>query len=133
MARALYDVAQVRAFEAILASRHGIDGEALMERAGVAAARVVRVHWPEARRILVAAGPGNNGGDGYVLARLLAAAGREVAVLAPRPPGSALARAAATRLHEAGGRILDWAPARASRGRRCPRPTWWSTRCSASA
>lgn len=113
MARALYDVAQVRAFEAILASRHGIDGEALMERAGAAAARVLRVHWPEARRVLVAAGPGNNGGDGYVLARLLAAAGREVVVLAPRPPGSALARAAATRLHEAGGAILGWQPGQA--------------------
>ncbi|MBX3725096.1 MAG: NAD(P)H-hydrate dehydratase [Xanthomonadales bacterium] len=110
MTRALYDVAQVRAFEAILATRHGIDARTLMERAGAAAARVLRVHWPQARRVLVAAGPGNNGGDGYVLARLLRAAGTEVTVLAPRPPGGALARAAAISLVEAGGTILDWAP-----------------------
>lgn len=113
MARALYDTAQVRAFEAILASRHGLDGATLMARAGVAAARMVRVHWPQARRVLVAAGPGNNGGDGYELARLLRAAGVEVAVLAPRPPGGALARAAATRFVEAGGHIDGWQPGQA--------------------
>ncbi len=51
-----------------------------MERAGSAAFRLLRERWPEARRIEVLCGPGNNGGDGYVLARLAQAAGLWVRV-----------------------------------------------------
>ena len=48
---------------------------ALMERAGEAAYRHLRFLWPRARRITVVCGPGNNGGDGYVLARKLIESG----------------------------------------------------------
>ncbi|GLK67462.1 bifunctional NAD(P)H-hydrate repair enzyme [Hansschlegelia plantiphila] len=58
----------------------GASGSALMERAGGAVAAEVANGWPDARRILVLAGPGNNGGDGFVAARKLAEAGREVLV-----------------------------------------------------
>ena len=53
----------------------------LMERAGEGLAGVVAEHVP-AGRIAVVCGKGNNGGDGYVAARLLRLAGREVDVLA---------------------------------------------------
>jgi NAD(P)H-hydrate epimerase len=54
---------------------------ALMESAGAAAARVLRERFPEARRVAVACGPGNNGGDGFVVARRLHGDGLEVRLL----------------------------------------------------
>jgi ADP-dependent NAD(P)H-hydrate dehydratase / NAD(P)H-hydrate epimerase len=56
----------------------------LMERAGEGLARVVSEHVP-AGRIAVVCGKGNNGGDGYVAARVLRQAGRDVDVLALWP------------------------------------------------
>ena len=58
----------------------GISGEALMSRAGAAAFAVLRQCWPKAERIAVLCGTGNNGGDGFVLARLAHEAGIEVRV-----------------------------------------------------
>lgn len=64
----------------------GLDGFALMERAGQAVAAAALLHHPGARRFVVLAGPGNNGGDGYVAARALAGAGAVVALHALGPP-----------------------------------------------
>jgi NAD(P)H-hydrate epimerase len=50
--------------------QHGIDGRDLMERAGAAAFRRLLDRWSSPRNIVVVAGAGNNGGDGYVIARL---------------------------------------------------------------
>lgn len=59
----------------------GTAGIALMEHAGAAvAAAVAEAHAPGAR-VVVVAGPGNNGGDGFVAARLLAERGYEVRLL----------------------------------------------------
>ncbi len=74
---ALYTAAQVRALDqAAIAS--GMPGGALMARAGEAAYQRLRARWPEARRITLLCGAGNNGGDGYVLARLARADGLDV-------------------------------------------------------
>ncbi|TVQ94691.1 MAG: NAD(P)H-hydrate dehydratase [Chromatiaceae bacterium] len=78
---ALYRAAQVRALDAVAIERHGIPGEVLMERAGAAAFALLRARWPGARRLVVLAGAGNNGGDGYVVARLALAAGWQVRLL----------------------------------------------------
>jgi hydroxyethylthiazole kinase-like uncharacterized protein yjeF len=59
----------------------GVAGIALMERAGAAVADCVAARYPAGRRIAVVAGPGNNGGDGFVAARLLARRGYQVEVL----------------------------------------------------
>ncbi len=72
---ALYTAAQVRELDRIAIEDRGIRGTTLMQRAGAAVFQLVGARWPRARRIAVVCGPGNNGGDGYVVARLAHAAG----------------------------------------------------------
>jgi hydroxyethylthiazole kinase-like uncharacterized protein yjeF len=62
----------------------GVPGPTLMDAAGRAVARAVQRHFRPGR-VLVLAGPGNNGGDGYVAARLLAQDGWPVRVAALAP------------------------------------------------
>ena len=84
----------------------------LMEAAGRALARAAMRRFRPCRT-LVLAGPGNNGGDGYVAARLLEQAGWPVAVAAlSAPRAGSDAAAAATRWH---GPVLPFAPAEAAR------------------
>lgn len=72
----------------------GVSQDELMERAGAVVARET-ARFAAGRPILVLAGPGNNGGDAYVAARLLKAQGHDVAVVASGPPGPG----AAERMH----------------------------------
>jgi NAD(P)H-hydrate epimerase len=73
----LYTASEMREAEA------AFDGPTLelMERAGAAASDCVLRRFPEASRVSVWCGPGSNGGDGFVVARLLHQAGRRVEVL----------------------------------------------------
>ncbi|NZA25236.1 NAD(P)H-hydrate dehydratase [Luteimonas sp. SJ-92] len=106
----LYDGAALRALEAAATAHLGGDAFALMRRAGEAAWRELLRHWPQARRIVVVCGPGNNGGDGYVLANHARQAGLEVRVvrLAAHPPGSELARRACADFTGAGGVVAEF-------------------------
>src|SRR3954466_11499397 len=73
---------EMRAWDRHAIDRTGIPERVLMENAGRAAAAVVHRLHPHGR-VLVACGSGNNGGDGLVAARTLAAWGGEVRVLTP--------------------------------------------------
>lgn len=77
--------AEMRAADAATTAEHGIPSIALMENAGAAVARLVLHEISETdlreKRIVALCGKGNNGGDGFVAARILAEAGCDVAVL----------------------------------------------------
>jgi len=108
---ALYTAAQVRELDRTAIEVHGIPGYELMCRAGAALARQVETGWPGAGAVLILCGPGNNGGDGYVLGRLLVQAGRAVQVLALTDPERLRgdARRAADDFRAAGGCIARFA------------------------
>ena len=76
----LYRACDVRELDRRSIETGGIPGIDLMERAGLESFRVLRQRWPAARRLTVVAGPGNNGGDGFVVARLAAKEGLSVRV-----------------------------------------------------
>jgi NAD(P)H-hydrate epimerase len=112
----LYSAAQVRALDAY-AIAQGTSGYALMKRAGEAALRVLRTRWPTALEITVVAGGGNNGGDGYVLARFAQAAGLSATVLAVTAPERLRgdAAGACADFRSSGGRVLSWSAAQLPR------------------
>ncbi|TAN06969.1 MAG: NAD(P)H-hydrate dehydratase [Rhodanobacteraceae bacterium] len=77
----LYTTAAVRALDRA-AIAGGIAGIDLMHRAAQAVFGQLRRRWPDARSVCVLCGPGNNGGDGFLVATLARAAGLQVSVLA---------------------------------------------------
>ena len=113
---ALFDDAATRRLEQRAAA--ALPAHALMARAGRALTRLARALAPHARRVWIAAGPGNNGGDGLVLATALHRAGVEVGVTlvghAGRtlPPDAAWALAQARAAGVAIGEALPGAAAR---------------------
>jgi NAD(P)H-hydrate epimerase len=76
----LYDAVQMRAIDSWAIQSAGVPSLELMEHAGEGLAGMASAMAPEGR-IVVLAGKGNNGGDGLVAARLLAAEGRDVDLL----------------------------------------------------
>lgn len=72
-------VSEMREVDRLTAERHGISQRSLMENAGSAVARFIAARFApiEGRRIAVLCGKGNNGGDGFVAARLLREMGAE--------------------------------------------------------
>ena len=91
----------------------GIAGERLMDRAGSSAFAVIRRNWPDARRLLVLCGAGNNGGDGWVVARLAREAGLQpqVHALVPEERLSGDARTMAERARAQGVEVVGELPA----------------------
>src|SRR5271157_2024192 len=72
---------EMRTADGATVEQFGIASIDLMRNAGQAVARFVEREYPSHRRITVLCGKGNNGGDGFVAARALAADGRAVSVL----------------------------------------------------
>ncbi|MBN9562829.1 MAG: NAD(P)H-hydrate dehydratase [Alphaproteobacteria bacterium] len=95
-----------------LSPRLGVPGPMLMANAGRAVARAVRRRFRPCRT-LVLCGPGNNGGDGYVAARLLAEEGWPVSVAALAPPRDGSDAAGAARCWR--GPMADFSPHEAAR------------------
>lgn len=75
----LYSIEQIKSIEkaAIIGETTALD---LMVHAGTAAYKTLHKLWPNAKKIAVFAGHGNNGGDGYILAKLVQHAGYNVTV-----------------------------------------------------
>jgi NAD(P)H-hydrate epimerase len=73
--------AEMGAADRRTAEQFGVPLAKLMENAGTAVARFCLRQYPAARRVLVLCGKGNNGGDGFVAARVLAKAKRMVRVV----------------------------------------------------
>ena len=76
----LYRPDQVQQLDRLIIEQYNIPGMSLMERAGSAAFALIRKRWPRAQRIAILCGAGNNGGDGFVIARLAAAEGMRVVI-----------------------------------------------------
>lgn len=98
---------QMRAADRRSIDEIGLPGCVLMENAGAAVARVIRDRWPTARRIAVLCGRGNNGGDGFVVARRLGARALPVLLAGRRSDlkGDAALHAAA--YERSGGRTVE--------------------------
>ena len=72
---------EMREIDRVTSERFGVPSLTLMENAGSAVARFVLSDYPHAERVGILCGKGNNGGDGFVVARKLVEAGRAVRVL----------------------------------------------------
>nr|WP_328596003.1 NAD(P)H-hydrate dehydratase [Aureimonas psammosilenae] len=83
----------------------GISGWALMRRAGQAVFEVLRERFPGVSRVAILAGPGNNGGDAFVVARLLRNEGADVRIHLLGDPKS-LKGDAAEAMADYGGEVL---------------------------
>ena len=108
----LYSAAQVRELDRLAIADAGIPGYTLMTRAAEACWAVLRVHWPEVRSVTVFCGAGNNGGDGFIIARLGLEKHWQVQLYqlgdpARMQPDARQARAA---FISAGGQIQPYAP-----------------------
>ncbi|MCD8532142.1 MAG: NAD(P)H-hydrate epimerase [Saccharospirillaceae bacterium] len=74
----LYRADQVRELDRLATEQENISGFELMSRAGEAAFACLLERWPDEQQICVFAGPGNNGGDAWVLAALARYHGMDV-------------------------------------------------------
>lgn len=77
----IVSAAEMREIDRNTSERFGVSSITLMENAGAAVARFILADFPQAERIGVICGKGNNGGDGFVVARKLMEAGLAVRVL----------------------------------------------------
>ena len=107
---ALYNTQGIRAMEDALVSQQSVSMASLMQQAGTAAWQVLIKHWPQCRTIAVCCGKGNNGGDGFVLARCAHEAGCSVIVHAMVAPEAmtGIAQEAALACQEAGVNIQPY-------------------------
>jgi ADP-dependent NAD(P)H-hydrate dehydratase / NAD(P)H-hydrate epimerase len=86
---------EMRAIDRSTSERFGVPSLTLMENAGTAVADYVLSHHAAARRVVVFCGKGNNGGDGFVAARILQERGKNVQVILLAGPADLRGDAAA--------------------------------------
>lgn len=111
---------EMRRAEAAAMESGRVTGARLMEAAGRATCAAILDHWPDLARaparVAILAGPGNNGGDGFVIARLLRARGWDVSIRTINDRGAWSGDAHAMRARAGGdlplnpGQIADLAP-----------------------
>jgi len=77
----LYTSEQTRELDRITIEEFEVSGTVLMERAGKVAFDILRQRWADAKHLCIVCGTGNNGGDGFVVARLAYEQGLQVEVL----------------------------------------------------
>lgn len=77
---------QVRSVDRLAVSQYGMVGLVLMENAGRGAAEVICAQYPDANTAIICCGTGNNGGDGFVIARHLGNGGWKVALMLAGDP-----------------------------------------------
>jgi hydroxyethylthiazole kinase-like uncharacterized protein yjeF len=77
----IVSAAEMREIDRVTSERFGVPSITLMENAGTAVAEFIATHYHSAKRIGVICGKGNNGGDGFVVARKLQDAGKDLRVL----------------------------------------------------
>lgn len=106
--RNLHTVEQLRQMERAAMVALGISGPELMRRAASAALGSVRRHWPQLQQICIHCGPGNNGGDGFLLAVLAREAGLQVEVVALTPDSHGDAQQARASWESGGGKVRLW-------------------------
>ncbi|WP_419832831.1 NAD(P)H-hydrate dehydratase [Endozoicomonas atrinae] len=82
----LYTADQVRQLDHVAIHQEGIPGFELMTRAARTVLSTIGRYWPEADTLLVLCGAGNNGGDGYLVAKLAKEKGLRVSVLSFKNP-----------------------------------------------
>lgn len=103
--QSLFRVEQVREIDAHAIRVGKIPGIELMRRAASAGFACLRKRWPQARRLTIVAGPGNNGGDAFLLALMAKAEGLAVELVASSEGSHGDARIARENWSEAGGSI----------------------------
>ena len=91
--------AEMREIDRVTTERYSVPSLTLMENAGSAVARFILEHYPKANRIAVVCGKGNNGGDGFVVARELHRTGRVVELVLLAGPAEIQGDAAAMFRH----------------------------------
>lgn len=118
--RPVLTAAQMRDADRRTIEEIGLPGAVLMENAGAAVARALRERHPGARRLLVLCGKGNNGGDGFVVARHLLDLAPSVFLLGSRQEVRGEARLHMGALERSGGLLVEvadeasWARVRAA-------------------
>jgi ADP-dependent NAD(P)H-hydrate dehydratase / NAD(P)H-hydrate epimerase len=104
---AVLDAAAMRAADRYTIDELGVPGTVLMERAGTAVVAEIRRRFPEKKRIAILCGRGNNGGDGFVVARQLAALKPTVLLVGARTAVTGDARAQLEAYEKVGGAVHE--------------------------
>lgn len=91
----LYTVSGIRQIEKYAQKTLGLSSSQLMQRAGWAAFKLIKQHWPKVTHLIILTGSGNNAGDGYVLGALAQQQGMQVQIYYASSPGRLRGPAAA--------------------------------------